>query len=60
MTDFTKEIEWRYPTHDEVERILAQARQMRAETMRSGMLGTWAMLQRVITRKDTTRAQRHA
>lgn len=60
MTDFTREIEWRFPTHDEVERILARARQMRAEAMRNGMLSTWAMLQRVIARKGTARAPRHA
>lgn len=60
MSDFTTEIEVRYPTRDEVEQILARARQMRAETMRNAMLGTWAMLQRAITRKDTGAQPRHA
>jgi hypothetical protein len=60
MSDFTREIDARYATREEVEQILARARQMRAETMRNAMLGTWAMLQRAMTRKQTGAEPRHA
>lgn len=60
MSDFTKETQMRFPSHDEVERILARARQMRAAALRHGMLRSWAMLQRVVTRKPGPRAPRHA
>lgn len=60
MSDFTKEINARYASREEVEQILARARQMRAETMRNAMLGTWAMLQRAITRKRPGAKPRHA
>lgn len=55
MSEFTNEIEARYPTPEEVEKILAEARQMRAEMMRNAMLSTWAMLQRSVSRKDAPR-----
>lgn len=60
MSEFTKEIEARYPSPEEVEKTLARAREMRAEVMRNAMLSTWAMLQRAITRKDAPAKPRHA
>lgn len=55
MSEFTKEIEAYYPTPEEVEKILAEAREMRAQVMRNAMLSTWAMLQRSVTRKGAPR-----
>ena len=61
MSDFTRHIDARYPTHDEVERILQRARQMRAKAMQNAMISTWTMLQRAVTpKKKKTRTLRHA
>lgn len=60
MSEFTRYTETRAPSRDEVERILARARQMRAETLRRLMAGGWAMLRRSVTRRDPVRPARHA
>ena len=63
MSDFTREIDVRTPSRDEVERIMRQAQRMRADVTRNAMVSIWAMLQRAITRKNVTknvtRAPRH-
>ena len=51
MTDFVREIEDRYPTYEEVDAIVKEARQMRARAMRDGAASLWSMLQRAVTRK---------
>ena len=62
MSDFTREIDTRTPSRDEVEKIMRQARRMRADVTRNAMVSIWAMLQRAITRKSkkVTGAPRHA
>ena len=59
MSDFSREIDTRSPTRDEVEEIMRQARRMRADVTRNAMASIWAMLQRAMTRKSVTRAPRH-
>ena len=53
MTDFTREIEARYPTHPEVEAALREARQLRAQALRAGAISFWSMVQRVVAVKPT-------
>ncbi len=60
MTDFTREIDARYPTHQEVEAILKEARIMRARAMRNGAISFWSMLQRVVAVKPTPAKTSHA
>lgn len=60
MSDFTRAIGTRAPTHEEVERILAEARRMRAEVIRNAIASTWAMLRRAAPRKQAPAAPRHA
>ncbi len=51
MTDFTREIDARYPTYEEVDAIVKEARHMRARAMRDGAISFWSMLQRVVAVK---------
>ena len=51
MTDFVNEIETRYPTYEEVDAILNEARHLRARTMRDGVISFWSLLQRATTPK---------
>ena len=60
MTDFTREIDTRYPTYEEVDAILRQARQLRARAMRDGAIGLWSMLQRVVAVKPRPAKTAHA
>ena len=60
MSDFTRAIGTRAPTHGEVERILAEARRMRAEVIRNAIASTWATLRRAAPRKEAAAAPRHA
>ena len=60
MTDFTRDIDARYPTHQEVEAILKEARIMRAQAMRNGAISFWSMLQRVVAAKPTPAKTSHA
>ena len=60
MTDFVREIEDRFPTPEEVDAILADARQMRAQSMRAGAISFWSMLQRVVTQRPAPTKARHA
>ncbi len=53
MTDFTREIDTRYPTYEEVDAILKEARRLRARAMRDGAISLWSMLQRVVAVKPT-------
>jgi hypothetical protein len=60
MTDFTKEIEHKFPTADEIEKIMREAQTMRANMMRSAFAGLWLMLQRSVERKPAAPKARHA
>ena len=60
MNDFTSEINARYPTHQEVEAILKEARIMRAQAMRNSAISLWSMLQRVVSSKPVAAKMRHA
>ena len=60
MTDFAREIDARFPTYEEVDAILNEARNMRARAMRDGAVSFWSMLQRVVTQKPATAKVRHA
>ena len=60
MTDFTREIDARYPSHEEVEAILKEARVLRARAMRDGAISLWSMLQRVVAVKPKSAKTAHA
>ncbi len=60
MTDHTRRTEPYFPTQEEVDRICAQARQMRATAMRNAMARAWRVLRRGMTRKESARTLRHA
>lgn len=60
MTDFVREIEDRFPSPDEVDAILEEARQMRAQSIRDGAISFWSLLQRVVTPKRAAARTRHA
>lgn len=60
MSKFTGNTEARAPSRDEVERILAHARQLRAQTLRHLMVSGWAMVRRTVTRRHPARPARHA
>jgi len=60
MTDFTREIDTRYPSHDEVEAILKEARYLRARAMRNGAISLWSMLRRVVAAKPAPAKTAHA
>ena len=51
MTDFTRGIDERFPTYEEVDAIMREARSMRARAMLVGAASIWSMLQRVVTQK---------
>jgi len=46
-----KEIDTRYPTYEEVDALVREARQMRARAIRDGAASFWSMLQRVTALK---------
>jgi hypothetical protein len=60
MTDFVREIEDHYPTYEEVDAILMEARHLRACAMRDGAISFWSMVQRVVTRKPVPAKACHA
>ncbi len=60
MTDLTKELDARYPTFEEVDAIVKEARQMRARAMRNGAISFWSMLQRVVSGKPVAAKMRLA
>ena len=51
MANFMEEFETRYPTQNEIEAALMDARKLRAETMRDGAVSLWAWLRRVMVLK---------
>ncbi len=51
MANFTREIDARYPSYDEIDAIIREARHMRARAMRDGAIGIWSMLLRVVAVK---------
>jgi len=51
MNDFTKEIDARYPTFEDVDAIVKEARHLRARAMRDGAISFWSMVQRVVAVK---------
>jgi hypothetical protein len=60
MTEFTREIATRYPTYEEVDAIVKEARQMRARAMRDGAISFWSMVQRVVAVKPAPTTTRNA
>ena len=60
MNDFTREIDARYPTHEDVEAILKEARHLRAQAMRDGASSFWSMVQRVVAVKPKPAKTAHA
>ncbi len=60
MNNFTREIDARYPSHQEVEAILKEARHLRAQAMRDGAISFWSMLQRVVAVKPVPAKTAHA
>jgi hypothetical protein len=60
MTDFTREIDARYPTYEEVDAIIKEARHLRGRAMRDGAVSLWSMLQRVVAVKPTPAKTAHA
>ncbi len=60
MTDLTREIDARYPSYEEVDAILKEARYLRARAMRDGAISLWSMLQRVVAVKRTPAKTAHA
>ena len=51
MTNIMKELETRYPTQQDIDAALMDARQLRAKVMRDGAVSLWAMLQRATAHK---------
>ena len=51
MTDFVREIENHYPTYEELDAILMEARRLRAQSIRDGATSFWSVLQRAVARK---------
>ena len=60
MNDFTRKIDGRFPTRENVDAILMEARNMRAQVMRDGAISFWSLLQRVVTQKPVPAKARHA
>ena len=60
MNDFTREIDARYPTHEDVEAILKEARHLRARAMRDGAVSFWSVVQRVVAVKPKSAKTAHA
>ncbi len=60
MSNFSRDNMARAPSHDEMQRILARARQMRAETLRRLAVSGWTMLRRSVTRRHPAGSARHA
>jgi hypothetical protein len=60
MNEFTKEIGARYPTFEDVDAIIKEARHLRARAMRDGAISLWSMLQRVVAVKPTPAKTAHA
>jgi hypothetical protein len=51
MTDFVRELETRYPSHEEIDQLVREARNLRAKAMRQGAVGILEMMQRAFSRK---------
>jgi hypothetical protein len=60
MNDFTKEIDARYPTFEDVDAIVKEARHLRARAMRDGAISFWSMVQRVVAVKPKPAKTAHA
>ena len=60
MTDFSKELVARYPSYDDVEAIVKEARRARARAMRDGAISIWSMLQRVVAVRPKPAKTAHA
>ena len=58
MSGYTSKTERYVVTQEEIERITARARQMRADVLRAGMRRSWGMLPRIVTRNESP--PRHA
>jgi len=53
MTDFVGDLETRYATHEEIDRLVRQAHSMRAKAMRESAISIWEMLQHAVKRERT-------
>ena len=51
MTNIMEDLETRYPTQQDIDAALMEARQLRAKAMRDGAVSLWAMLRRVMVLK---------
>ena len=62
MNDFMNDFESRYeaPSRAQIDRLIAQAHQMRHEATRDALIGLWGVLRRTISRKAVVPAARHA
>ena len=62
MKDFVNDFESRYeaPSREQIDRLIAQAHQMRHEATRDALIGLWGMLRRTISRKSAVPAPRPA
>ena len=60
MANLTREIDARYPSYDEIDAIIREARHMRARAMRDGAISIWSMLQRVVAVKPKPAITAHA
>ncbi|MCH8168445.1 MAG: hypothetical protein IID49_04660 [Proteobacteria bacterium] len=60
MNDFTKEIDARYPTFEDVDAIVKEARRLRARAMRDGAISFWSMVRRVTAVKPKPAKTAHA
>jgi hypothetical protein len=60
MTDFVRELEVRYPTHEEMEAYLRAGRRARARAVHDFFVGIRAMLQRAVSTKKAIHKPREA
>jgi hypothetical protein len=60
MANMMNEIKDNYPKIEEFDAILLQARKMRAQAMRDGVVNLWAMLRRAVARKPALNTARQA
>lgn len=60
MANFVDELEVQYPTREEVEQVLREARRMRAKAAYDGLIGIRNMLQRVVRAAPATAKPKEA
>jgi hypothetical protein len=60
MMKLANEIKDKYPKYEEIDAILLEAREMRAQAMRDGAVNLWSMLRRAVARKPALNTAREA